>query len=131
MSEEVRTQKLVIESQDSIYTKGNGATLYEVTARDEKGELVPDLRTFGELPKGELQEFEMKRYYHPERGVTWTIKAPSGGLGKKVGELEARLADAIARIEALESRLGEPEHEDVHPRQTRPEDGPVKGPDFF
>lgn len=121
---ETRTIKLRVLTQASItsWRQGSGeTTLYRVDARDEEGR-KPDieLRTFSELPTGELIEYQITRYEHPEHGVSWTIKRPGLGSTKRIEALEGSLADLARRMSALEERFGEPEGQ-VHPSQSDPD----------
>lgn len=130
MPDDYKTLRLSILSQEAIFSRPNGSTLYRVEALDEQGEQVPDLRTFAaELPTLDYQEFKLKRYEHPEHGVTWTILDPSGGPSKTPSDVERRLAGLERRMKALEDRFGEPDP-DVHPAQRQNGDE-VRGPDFF
>jgi hypothetical protein len=125
MSDGYKTMRLSIVSQESIFSRPNGSTLYRVEALDEKGDQVPDLRTFAEkLPTLDYQEFKLKRYEHPEHGVTWTILDPSGGPSKTPSDVERRLASLERRVKTLEAES----KSDVHPAQS---DDEVRGPDFF
>lgn len=100
---------------------GVETTLWDVKACHEDGTAVDlTLRSFAELPIGDLIEYELRRYEHPEHGTSWTMKRLSGGLGKKVAELEEKLADLTARLEKLEDRLGDPEIKQ-HPAQPDPD----------
>lgn len=129
---DTRKMKLTIVGQEALasWRKGSGqTTLYEVSAVDEDG-VIPDLalRTFGELPTGELMEFDLRRYDDPDRGVSWTIKAPSRGTTSAINELSDQIADLQRRVADLEKRLGDPEAL-LHPGQ-RDADHP-RGPERF
>lgn len=134
LTEENHKRLMRVTSQSTLSSwinkKGGETTLYEVEAVDENGEIIDlPLRTFAaELPTDEVLEYELRRYEHPEHGVSWTVKRPNGGLGKRVSELEAEVARLVERISELESRLSEPAPH-VHPAQTDP-DKP-RGPEFF
>lgn len=129
MSDDTQKVRLIVKSQEVIFSKPNGTTLYQVHATDEDGREIPDLdlRTFSDLPKDEAQEFTLKKYSHPEHGVSWTIQMPSGGLSKRVDELTARLGEAEARIKSLEDRLGDPEAP-THPAHA--DEDIVRGPSW-
>lgn len=128
-----KTMKLKVLDQRAIFSRDNGSTLYEVTAQDENGDEVERLRTFAHLPRGDLREFEMQAYDHPEYGRTWTIKGQEGGLTSRVEEIEKRLDRLEERFtnfaEQIKRRLGDPEPE-VHPAQAATGDGMPKGPGF-
>lgn len=128
MSDQYKDMRLSVLSQEPIFSRPNGSTLYRVEAVDDEGNQVPDLRTFAkELPHLDLVDYKLKRYDHPEHGTTWTILDPSGGPGKTTSDVEKRLDDVERRLKHVEQRIGEPNRE-VHPAQ---QDDEVKGPDFF
>lgn len=130
MPDEYKDLRLSVLSQESIFSRPNGSTLYRVEAVDEEGNQVPDLRTFAEeLPHLDLVTFKLKRYDHPEHGTTWTILDPSGGPGKNTSDVEKRLDDVERRLKDVEQRIDGSESS-VHPAQRHLGDE-VKGPDFF
>lgn len=93
------TQKATGTSQ-----KGNAWTLYDVAALDESGEPIEAaLKSFEECPLGELLEYEVERQDSTKYGVSFLIKRVKERLGPRVEALEKGLADALARIERLES----------------------------
>jgi hypothetical protein len=130
MPDQYKDMRLSVLSQEPIFSRPNGSTLYRVEAVDEDGNQVPDLRTFAEeLPHLDLTDFKLKRYDHPEHGTTWTILDPSGGPGKTTSDVEKRLHDVEQRLRKVEQRVGESDGS-VHPAQRHHGDE-VKGPDFF
>lgn len=112
-------RKLRVTEQETLASLKNDSTLYKVFAVDENGEPVEqELRSFEELPAGELIEYEVTRYDHAEYGTSFTLKPPKQNLGKRTAALERSLAELTTRVEALESGVGgaaaaEPDEDDV------------------
>lgn len=127
---ETKKMRLCVQSQDAIFSRDNGSTLYSVVALDEDMYEVPDLRTFSpDLPKDEFKVYELSAYDHPEHGRTWTIKGSGGGLGKRVEGLEKRVANLEKSVVAL-MRGEKIDAVAVHPAQADFGDELPRGPSF-
>jgi type II secretory pathway component PulF len=112
MSDSVK-RKLTVTAQKELATfkndKDEPTTIYEVKAVTEAGEAVSvKLRTFqSELPQGELIEYDVTPYDHPEHGRSYTIKIPGKGRASKkdIAELKTQLSDIAGRVSALEDAV--------------------------
>lgn len=109
-------KKLCVTSQRVIASwansKGSGGEthLYEVTAVDENGVLIPPsekLRSFAELELNVLIEYEIEPHDHPKHGKSWTVKKPRSNTTQRVQYLEKQMDDVLDRLSAAESRLAE------------------------
>lgn len=114
MSDEAFKRKLTITHQEELARfprKGEESILYSVEAITETGEKVTQkLRTFHpELPQGELIEFDVVPYDHPEHGRSYTLKLPSKGRASKkdISEVLDRLTKIADRVSALEGEVAE------------------------
>src|SRR5690242_18426521 len=112
VSDEHFKRKLTITSQKELARfprKNEESILYEVEAITETGEKVTQkLRTFHpELPQGELIEFDVVSYDHPEHGRSYTLKLPSKGRASKkdISEVLERLTKIADRVSALEDEV--------------------------
>lgn len=98
-------RKLRVTQQEVLSNLKSGATLYKVFAVDEDGSPVEqELRSFQELPEGELVEYEISRYDSQDYGTSWTLKRAPQQTGKRVAELERRVADLESRLEQIEEQ---------------------------
>ena len=84
--------------------KNAGNPIYAVSAVKEDGSPVEqELRSFAELPIGEVVEYALSRYEHEKYGVTFTLYPPKESRGK----LTERVTELEKRVATLESRLGD------------------------
>jgi hypothetical protein len=101
------TRKLRVTGYDKIGQTQKGAPIFKVTAVQENGAPVElELRSFQELPVGEVIEYALKKYVHPQYGDTYTLYPPPEKLGTRVTKLEQRLEEIEKRLQGLESGLG-------------------------
>lgn len=114
MSDKVFTKKLSIISQEELtsFKRANEVSvLYKVRAITETGEKVEvPLRTFHEdLPRGELIEFKVTPYDHPEHGRSYTLSLPSKGRASKkdISEMREQLTKLADRVSGLEEIVQE------------------------
>lgn len=87
--------------------KGEPYSIYEVHAVGEDGQPVDEpLKSFAELPIGELREYRIETYDHPRYGRSYTLSLPKAGarLGPKVDQLREDVDDLMRRVKALEDR---------------------------
>lgn len=85
--------------------KGEPYTIYEVHAVGEDGLPVEEsLRSFAELPIGELKTYTIQPYDHERYGRSYTLSLPKAGsrLGPKVDQLRKELDELTKRVDALE-----------------------------
>lgn len=90
-------RKLVVTGQKPItkmkLRNGGEATIYEVFAKTEGGEYVEEaLRAFDELDVGQLIEYEIEPYNHPQHGMSYTLQPPKKEFHRRVRELEEQMA---------------------------------------
>lgn len=121
--------KLTVTSKEVAHQgtskKGNPFTIWEVFAVDEAGQPVEHkLRTFEDLPEGELLSVKAEEYVDDRRGTTYTLstgrprntnpsRGSEGGLAQSVDELRARvdllerqLATAVSTMAKLVELAG-------------------------
>lgn len=92
-------RKLRVVDYDQMARTQKGAPIYKVRAVREDGSPVEEeLRSFQELPIGDLLEYELQRYDHPQYGISWTLIPPKDKLNTRVRKLEER-------VQALEEQL--------------------------
>jgi len=102
-------RKLRVTNYEQIGKTQKDAPIYKVFAVKEDGSPVEDeLRAFQELPVGEVIEYALKRYDHPQYGVSFTLYPPKEKLGTRVTKLEQKIEELESRLAALESGSGAP-----------------------
>lgn len=87
---------------------GREWTIYEVEAlREDHTPLPPDtkLRSFTELPIGELVEVTLEKYDSEQYGTSWTVKRKGGGSRKRYNELVERVEQLEGQVRALSERV--------------------------
>lgn len=113
-----RKRKLVVTGQKPITNmklrNGGTATLFEVFAKNEKGEYVEEaLRAFTELDVGQLIEYEIEPYNHKLHGMSYTLTPPKKETARRLRELEEQMAAMIGWAKNqgfnLQRALGNPE----------------------
>ncbi len=104
--------KLRITSCSSVYTgkhpNGHSYTIYEIEAVRPDGTVVAEsLRSFEELPVGEVLDLNVVKFDSPEHGTSYTLSRRGGsGNAKKIRDLEETVRALVARLEALEQVVG-------------------------
>jgi hypothetical protein len=102
MSDEFPIRKLIVTGQRDIATLRNGSILYEVFVTDEHGQAIDQpFRAFMELPRGEVQEYEVRPHDSQEWGRTFTL------LPK---ERESRTKQLTRQVAALERQMNDLEN---------------------
>ena len=107
-------------------SNGNEYTIWQVIATKPSGETIDlNLRSFEELPTGEVLDVEVTPFHHPQFGTSYTLKRKGGHKSKtahRIEELEKRVA-------VLEARLGITENGSPPPAQAPgPPPAPVTAP---
>jgi hypothetical protein len=105
--------RLRITSCSSVYsginTRGDDYTIYEVQAAKETGEVVDQkLRSFEELPVGEVLDLTVTPFKSEKHGLSYTLarkNKPAGGSSRKVEELTAFVGAIDERLKLVEGRL--------------------------
>lgn len=92
-----RKRKLVVTGQKPItkmkLRNGGEATIYEVFAKTDEGEYVEEaLRSFDELDVGQLMEYDIEPYNHPQHGMSYTLQPPKKEFARRVREMEEQMA---------------------------------------
>lgn len=107
-------RKLRVTNYEKIGTTKKGAPIYKVFAVKEDGSPVEDeLRAFQELPVGEIIEYALKLYDHPEYGKSFTLYPPQDKLGTRVTKLETRVEELEERVAALASGASSGSDDDI------------------
>lgn len=93
-------RELVVTGQKPItkmkLRNGGEATIYEVFAKTEGGEYVEEaLRAFDELDVGQLIEYEVEPYNHPQHGMSYTLQPPKKEFHRRVREMEEQMAAVL------------------------------------
>lgn len=107
-----RPTRLLVTSCTEVYTGYNGRgdkyVIHEVEAQKEGGEPINQkLRSFENLPTGELLDVMVTPYESDKHGRSYTItRRNKPSSAKKIKELESRLTELTERIERLEARVG-------------------------
>jgi hypothetical protein len=105
--------RLRITSCSSVYsgvnTRGDDYTIYEVQAAKETGEVVDQkLRSFEELPVGEILDLTVTPFKSEKHGLSYTLarkNKPGGGSSRKIEELTAFVGAIDERLKLVEGRL--------------------------
>lgn len=109
-----RTLEIVacVEGYKGSGQEGSNYTIYNVTAKDQAGNVISHkLSSFENLPTG-VGEFEVSPYppgttpTHPDfKNFTVRTSGGKGSMGKKVDALREELAAAVQRIDRLEEEV--------------------------
>jgi hypothetical protein len=88
-----RKRKLIVTGQKPItkmkLRNGGEATIYEVFAKTEGGDYVEEaLRAFDELDVGQLIEYTIEPYNHPQHGMSYTLQPPKKEFHRRLREIE-------------------------------------------
>lgn len=120
---DLEVRKLIVTGQKDLATLANGSILYEVTATDADGEVIDlPFRAFAELTIGEVAEYQVQPYDHPDPkyGRTYTLipkerESRTKQLTKKVRELEERLNDIENSLDARIAAIVQQEIQENQP----------------
>lgn len=110
MPETPATRKLKIVSCSPVHTgekNGKPYTVYEIKATTPDGAPIPPdmkLRSFTELPLGEVVEVEVKKF-EGTHGISYTLQPKKGQTGARVNELTQRVEALEQVIKGLADRL--------------------------
>lgn len=110
MSEKKHVTQIIVTEQKVIHTgtnkNGGEYKIRQLIATNRNGQLIDlNLRSFDELPLRQLITVEVEKFKSERFGDSFTVtlegKKKGSGLGKKVSELEGRVARLELQLKQL------------------------------